>query len=172
MRDIFLQLGALSFCNLRWTSSVHDEWIDSLLLNRPDIDELVLSDLRVKIDREFSGCLVVGYEDYISSLVLPDMNDCHILAGAIVSSCDVIVIFNVRDFPSSILGNYGIVAIHPDDFLLNFLLDSPSDFCFALRLIRMRLKNPSYTVDEYLGVLSRVGLPKTVSGLVEHRSYF
>jgi hypothetical protein len=40
-----------------------------------------------------------GYETLIPSLRLPDDNDRHILAPAIVGRCDVIVTANLKDFP-------------------------------------------------------------------------
>ena len=57
------------------------------------------------------------YESLIPSLDLPDPDDRHVLAAAIVGRCDVIVPQNLKDFPANVLDRYGIDKQHPDEFL-------------------------------------------------------
>ena len=65
--------------------------------------------------------LVEGYQSIIHKLSLPDAGDRHVLAAAIYSNASIIVTFNLKDFPSYTLDQYGIEAIHPDDFMLMVL---------------------------------------------------
>jgi hypothetical protein len=88
-----------------------------------------------------------------------------VLAAAIVGRCDVIVTQNLQDFPTGLLKPYSIEAIHPDDFLVGYLQRIPSKFCEAVRKVRARLKNPPYSVEEYLATLTRQGLVATVAQL-------
>ncbi len=70
-------------------------------------------------------CLVTGYEDFIDGLVLPDPNDRHVLASAI-RAANVIVTYNLDDFPRQVLDPFGIEPQHPDIFVVHLLdLDSP-----------------------------------------------
>jgi hypothetical protein len=96
------------------------------------------------MDRATRDAVVNGYEKLIPSLTLPDPKDRHILAAAIVGRCDVIVTQNLRDFPEEALSPFG---------------------GRALRTVRLRLRNPPYTVDQYLETLTRQGLVETVSEL-------
>jgi len=50
---------------------------------------------------------------------LPDPNDVHVLAAAIAGHADCIVTSNLKDFPSSILMEFGIEAVDPDTFIIN-----------------------------------------------------
>jgi hypothetical protein len=77
----------------------------------------------------------------------------------------VIVTQNLQDFPQAILMGYGIEAQHPDDFLANHLSLTPGLFCSALRKVRARLKNPPYSVGDYLATLTRQGLVATAAEL-------
>ena len=50
---------------------------------------------------------------------IPDENDRHVLAAAICGHANAIVTFNQGDFPEACLEQYGILRLHPDDFLVD-----------------------------------------------------
>jgi hypothetical protein len=91
-------------------------------------------------------CLVTGYEDLIESLALPDPDDRHVLAAAIRADAEVIVTFNLKDFPAGVLAGYNIEAQHPDDFLLALFDAVPGPVCAAVKRqregLRTRQKQP------------------------------
>ena len=120
------------------------------------------------MDAETRNALVGGYEIIISSLDLPDEDDRHVLAAAITGHCDVIVTYNVKDFPKYELSKYGIDLQHPDDFLANHLDLFPGKFCAAVRKIRRRHIRMKFTVDEYLDSLARLELVATAAGLRQY----
>ena len=105
----------------------------------------------------------------IPSLELPDPNDLHVLAAAIVSSCEKIVTKNLKHFPESVLKPHGIEPVHPDDFLCNRLALTPDLFCLSLHEIRARLRKSPFSSEEYLENLSKVGLIKTAEKMEEFK---
>jgi hypothetical protein len=107
--------------------------------------------------------LVTEFETLIDILALPDPNDRHVLAAAIKGRSDLIVTSNIRHFPSSSLQLWGIEAQHPDEFLTNQFHLSQPVFLQAVRTVRLRLKNPPKSVDDYLDTLRAQGLLATVS---------
>lgn len=115
-------------------------------------------------------CLVVGYEKIIPTLSLPDPNDHHVLAAAITSSASMIVTYNLKDFPSKIIGKYEIEAQHPDEFVAQLVEQAPGVVCSAIQRLRSSLKRPPVNVDAYLNTLERQSLPKTVNKLREFAS--
>ncbi len=117
------------------------------------------------MNRAVADALVEGFEDLIPSLRLPDDNDRHVLAAAVVSASDAIVTFNLRDFPRAVLDAYQIEALHPDDFISRQTARDLSAALDAVRRCRMRLRNPARSAAEYLDTLERQGLPKTVKCL-------
>ena len=72
----------------------------------------------------------------IDTLTLPDPNDRHVLAAAIVGRCDVIVTQNLKDFPEAALAHFEIEAQHPDEFICNHLSFAPGVVCGTVRKVR------------------------------------
>ena len=110
-------------------------------------------------------CMVTGYEDLIESLSLPDPDDRHVLAAAIRADAEVIVTFNLKDFPNNVLSSYNIEALHPDDFLLTLFDAAPGPVCAAVKRQRESLRNPPKTAEELLATFENQGLVQTVARL-------
>ncbi len=135
--------------------------------NRPDLKEIQLIRTKIFMNTNVRDALVTGFESLIPSLKLPDPNDRHILATAIRCQADVIVSFNLKDFPSEYLSSFDVEAQHPDEFILYLLDLYPVQVCKAVEKVRQRLRNPSMDCDRYLQNLLKQGLPQTVSFMKE-----
>ena len=108
------------------------------------------------------SCGDPGYEGLITGLNLPDPDDRHVLAAAIVGRADVIVTRNLRDFPTEILATYGIAAQHPDEFVRHLVDVSPVLVVDTVREQQSNLLKPPVALAELLAVFERVGLVETV----------
>ena len=160
-----MNLAITDLFRAKWTDEIHDEWIRNVLINRPDLTNDRLQRTKTLMNSHVRDCLVIGYQDLIPSLILPDMNDRHVLAAAIRAGADVIVTYNLKDFPVETLEHYGIEAQHPDEFI-NHLIDlAPPVVCAAVKRQRMSLKNPPQSVEELLSAYERQGLTQTVAEL-------
>jgi hypothetical protein len=165
LRDFLMRLAQTELFRARWTDDIHDEWIRSVLADRADLTPDQPNRTRLLMNGAIPDCLVTGYRELIPSLTLPDENDRHVLAAAIVARADIIVTFNLKDFPQSTLDQYSIVAVHPDAFALAQIDLSLDKVCTALRKQRLSLKNPPKTAEECLENLERLGLVQTVAEL-------
>ena len=165
MRDLFLQLAVADIFRAKWTADIHREWIEALLRNDPRRERVVLERTRDLMNQATRDCLVKGYEALIPTLELPDKDDRHVLAAAIVGRCDVIVTQNLKHFPDKALEPFGIEAQHPDEFLCNHLNLAPGVFCGAVQKVRARLKRPPFSAKDYLSILTRQGLVATSAEL-------
>jgi hypothetical protein len=93
-----------------------------------------------------------------------------VVAAAIRGRADVILTFNLDDFPAEGLTPYGIDAQHPDEFI-TYLIDlAPEAVCFAAKMCRQRLKKPPLTVDDYSDCRARQQLASTASFLKRNAS--
>ncbi|MCA9092178.1 MAG: PIN domain-containing protein [Planctomycetaceae bacterium] len=163
LRDLLMHLAVTELFHAKWSERIHDEWIRSLLLVRPDLTSDQLARTRRLMNENTIDSLVTGYEFLIDRIALPDPDDRHVLAAAMHSVSDCIVTFNLRDFPAEVLQPLGIDAIHPDDFLVKLLRLDSDMFALAVRRHRLSLRNPPKSVAEYLDTLAQQGLPQSVS---------
>ena len=165
LRDLLMHLAISDLFSAKWTGAIHEEWIASVLEKRPDLKREQLQRTRDLMDAHVRDCLVTGYEHIIPALTLPDPNDRHVLAAAIRAGADIIVTYNLHDFPTDALAPHGIEPQHPDDFIAQLLDVAPDVVCAAAKRQRQNLKNPPKTVVEFLQTLERQALPKTVVAL-------
>jgi predicted nucleic acid-binding protein len=165
LRDLLMHLAVTDLFRAKWTDEIHEEWIRNLLKNRADLRREQLERTRDLMNANVRDCLVTGYEELIPALALPDPNDRHVLAAAIRSRTDVIVTFNLKHFPDSVLTTYGMDAQHPDEFVTHLLHLAAPTVCAAAKRQRQNLKNPPKTVEEYFAALERQGLAQTAACL-------
>jgi len=145
----------------RWTDAIHDEWIESLLRDRPDLSRERLQRTRELMDLHAEDSLVTGYERKMQDLELPDLNDRHVLAAAIEAEAGIILTWNLRDFPEAVLASHGIHAVTPDDLLSGLVENNRAGIIAVLREARLSLKQPPLTAAEYLATLHTQGLTRT-----------
>jgi hypothetical protein len=145
----------------KWTGRIHTEWIRALLRQRPDLLRGDLLRTRRLMDRHVRGCRVRGYERWEQRLTLPDPHDCHVLAAAIACVADVIVTFNLSDFPPDVLSPFGIAAVSPDSFAIQ--LAESGIVVSAAAEHRANCTRPPFSPEEYLEALRRNRLPATAA---------
>ena len=100
-----------------------------------------------------------------------DPDDRHVLAAAITGRAELIVTANLKDFPEDTLVRWGIRPQHPDQFLVDLLHLSQPMVLKTIKTVRLRLKNPPKSVDDYLDTLRGQGLSATVGKIVQFGSF-
>lgn len=161
LRSLVLWLAQAGLFRARWSEDIHREWMGHLRANRPDLDPAAITKTRELMDKAVLDSLVTCYEGLIPSLTLPDEDDRHVLAAAIVARASTIVTFNASDFPPEVLHIHGIQAVHPDDFLLDQEALDASLFVAAVRKDFQHYVRPPLTLDEYIESLRRAAVPRT-----------
>ena len=160
LRDLLMRLALTDLYRARWSDQIHEEWMTAVLRNRPDLPRAQLERTRSLMNAHVRDALVDGHQPLIPSLELPDPDDRHVLAVAIKCGADLIITFNLDDFPEPALAGYGIGACHPDLFLVDQLNLDVERVYMAMRQHRASLRNPPKTVEEYLVTLEEQGLSR------------
>lgn len=165
LRNLLMRLTLAKLFQALWSSDVHEEWIRAVLRDRPDLSAAQLHSVRAAMDEQAADSLVTGYESLIGSITLPDPDDRHVLAAAIVAGADVIVTRNLKDFPPESLARYEVEVQHPDEFVRHLIDLAPALVVKSVRDQQARLINPPVSMSELLAQFEQIGLVETVAEL-------
>jgi len=160
MRDILLNLAEQGIYEPKWSDIITDEWLRNLLQNRPDLKEANLRRTIGFMEQEFTNPSITNFEHHIPSIQLPDPDDRHVVACAIQCEAEIIVTFDMKDFPVEELQKFGITPKHPDDFVCDLFEKNTKAAITAFNVQREKLKNPPQTKEELLETFRRNGLIK------------
>ncbi len=115
----------------------------------------------------FPDAEVTGYETLIDGMTTHE-KDRHVLAAAVRGNVEVLVTFNLRDFPESALKPFDIVAVQPDEFLLNQLDLYPGVVVGCLEQQVNRYIREPLTVRDLLPRLERCGVSRFADEVRRH----
>jgi predicted nucleic acid-binding protein len=87
-------------------------------------EERLADSFQTQLRSVFPESLVEGFDHLISECT-NETKDRHVLACAVHSKAEVILTFNLRDFPAATLVRWGVTAEHPQDYLLMLLKLEP-----------------------------------------------
>jgi hypothetical protein len=111
--------------------------------NHPDLSQEKLDRLRGLMNRAVADVLVTGYESLIESVSLPDPDDRHVAAGAIMCKAQVIVTNNLKHVPA--------------DRPAECDLEPKTVYACVQQIVDSRKRDPA-TIDDVLAQLERSGL--------------
>lgn len=166
--DSLMSLATVGLFAAKWTRQIEQEWIAALEEQRPDLKgklEFRRDNMRQAVpDWEVPEA---AWTPLVASYNLPDSDDRHVLAAAVAGHVDCIVTANLRDFPSDIVGAYGIEVVDPDRFIINQWDLDPIVAMTAFKHMRARRKKPESTPEDFAQALERNGLPATAQRIRE-----
>lgn len=152
LRDTLLRTAWAGLYRLQLTDDILEEMRRNLVKKK--MSEEGAQRLVDTIKDVYEDALVTGHHELIGSMS-NDEKDRHVLAAAVRSGAQVIVTFNLKDFPSQALAQFDIEAQSPDDFLVHlFHLDK--DLITKILLEQAQeLRKPARTVSEVLDTLAQ-----------------
>ena len=163
LRDLLIRIANAGIVQAKWSERILDECFRSILRQRPDLSAEAFQRTRELMAIAVPDCMVTAFEPLEAGLTLPDPDDRHVLAAAIRANAQVIVTFNLEDFPAEVIAPLGIEAKHPDDFLLESLDIAPAAVTRCLVEQSATLRNPPRSVGDVLGTLQDLGMVRTAA---------
>ena len=164
--DALISLGSRGLFRAKRTTRIESEWIRAIENRRPDLVG------RLSTRRDAMQAAIVDWEvddmavEAISlDAELPDPDDAHVLAAAIGAQADVIVSFNVTDFPERVIDTYGLEVAHPDRFIVNLRESDTPLWIDTFASMKQRLRKPVLSSHEFAEAFERAGLPNTADAL-------
>jgi hypothetical protein len=165
LRNVLMHFAVADLYRAHWSARVHEEWMRSVLRDRPDISRGQLERTRDLMDAHVSAALVEGYEHRIDAVTLPDADDRHVVAAALECGAQVIVTANLRDFPDAALAPIGLVAEHPDGFLSRVMEGDEDVALAAFYELCANRRKPPQSPREILDIMQLQGLRATAERL-------
>ena len=158
VRDLLLRLARQGLFRPHWSTDILSELAISLSRRHLTTDQV--DRLAQAMRTAFPDAELEGYQTLIPTLTLPDPDDVHVLAAAISGRCDVIVTCNAKDFPAAVLEPMGIVAQHPDSFIMELLHDQTAIVLATIRAQHIDLANPPIPFADFVAGLRAQGLSR------------
>lgn len=160
--DTLLRLAEERFFRPVWSERILDEAGRAISTIHPDIEPTLVNRRVEYMNASFPGALVAGFAQIEVGLELPDPDDRHVMAAALLARADAIVTANLRDFPEGILNKFDLEVISPDNFLLSQLDMRGAAVLDVLKSQANATRNPKRSVDDVLTSLARAGVPAFV----------
>lgn len=160
MRDFLLWIAEAGAFSPAWSDTIQQEWMKN---RREKFGDQIsrLHYARDAMEKAFPGANFDPDPEALRTISLPDANDIHVVATAIAAEAKSIVTYNVRHFPSGVLGPLGLRAETPDEFCVCLLDATPITVVQGARLHRASLKRPPYDPGAYLYHLASLELERT-----------
>jgi hypothetical protein len=160
-RDFLLSLAAEGMYRPIWSARIMDELVfekDARLVRRGvsgDEARRRAEHLLAQMRRAFDDAEIMGWEPLEGSYGLPDQNDEHVVAAAVVGGAGAIVTQNLRDFPPDRLP-YGLDVIDPAEFAFHTVALDPRTALRAVQEIARRSgrTGPTLSIEDVLHILA------------------
>jgi predicted nucleic acid-binding protein len=173
-RDVLLEVAAQSVYRPLWSEAILAELrrtVELLAIKRGRDAQEVQSyseRLLLQMSNAFPDALVVGWEPLETGFTLPDTNDRHVLAAAVIGRADIIVTDNLKHFPAELLPPF-LRAQSLDEFLLDALDLHPTRVVAAVTAVAERTgrNGPRRTTEELAVDLANNGAQEFSKALVD-----
>jgi predicted nucleic acid-binding protein len=154
--ETLLRLAEIELFDPFWSDRILDEMSRNLVSNLGIGQDK--SERRVQLMREAFDAAAVPAEaiEQLEPAMTNNEKDRHVLAAAVASGSQVVVTFNLRDFPDAACEPLGVETLHPDEFLMNLHDLDPVAVRAVVDLQAAELTTPPMTVDEVLDTLETV----------------
>jgi len=163
-RDFLLSLAAEGLYRPLWSEAILEELNthEALkLIDRgetPDAAGARAEHLITRMREAFDDAIVTGWEPLEGTFGLPDPDDEHVVAAAVVGGAGVIVTHNLKDFPATEVPRHLDIQT-PREFAANTASVDPVRAARVLVEIANRHRNPKHSPEELLDLLvSRYGM--------------
>lgn len=162
LNDVILGMAERGLFRPLWSDQILAELSDNLVEHGLPTAN---TERRIKaMESAFPDATVRGYEDLIANMT-NDPKDRHVLAAGIRANCEVLVTFNLTDFPADSVAAYDIEIVHPDKFLLDQLDLYPGPTVGVLRQLIADYSSPKLEMEDLLVRLADAGVPEFASAV-------
>ena len=155
VRGILLCVAKAGLLRPHWSQRVLDEWQISIARKQGPDAEMGVIAARQAMAATFPDAMLSLDPALEESIHLPDRADAHVAAAA--NGTDILLTFNLRDFPRRRVQQLGYQVSHPDSFLWHLLSTQPEATGAA---IERALLDADVDLGDARQALKRAQLPR------------
>ena len=164
LREILVGVAARGLYEPLWSERILREWTIAVGKLGPVVQAQAQSEA-VLMTAAFPRAVVREQANIEGRLMLPDLNDIHVLAVAVAGHADCIVTFNAKDFPRGVLADEGIARRDPDGFLWELWSHHPGEVAAVVGDVQATAARLAGQEVGLKGLLKRVQLPKLAKAM-------
>jgi len=123
---------------------------------------------RKLMDDALPNATVTDYQAHIEAIALPDPDDRHVVAAAIMAGASVVLTWNLRDFPTRELKKHGLVRQTPDVLLTDLYEKAPDLVVASLANARRNLRRTRVSPSDFIDILKNQKLSKLTGRIKKH----
>ncbi|MGR3661037.1 MAG: RSP_2648 family PIN domain-containing protein [Paracoccaceae bacterium] len=159
MREIVLGIAKAGLFEPVWSARILEEWARSVRKLGDGAEVVARGEIAV-LRARWPEAEVEWEPTLEASLYLPDTDDRHVLAAAIISGAPVVITMNLKDFPARTLAEFGISAVHPDAYLRQLYNVSPDQIAEIVEAVRGEAERLSGEEKPVRALLKKARLPR------------
>jgi predicted nucleic acid-binding protein len=157
LNDTLLRLAEEGAFHPLWSADILAE-LSRALIREADLSASAAERRVAHMRAAFPTAEVMAYQDLVGVMTCHP-KDRHVLAAAIRGDAQVLVTFDLDDFPKESVHAYDLSVVSPDAFLLDQLDLYPAKVGRALVGQMTEATRPPLTMGQLLGRLTRAGVP-------------
>lgn len=157
LNDLILWLAERGLYRPLWSEEILEELEANLVANgeEPALVAKRLGAMRA----HFPDAVVSGHTLLVDAMTCHP-KDRHVLAAAVRGDAEVLVTFNLKDFPPECVATFDVEIVHPDTFLLDQLDLYPGPTVAVLQQLVRDYSRPEMSIDDLLVALAGAGVPE------------
>lgn len=165
MREMLLGAAAGGAFAPVWSARILEEWARATRRLPAGAEALARAEIAAMRAR-WPAAEVAPLPEFVATLSLPDADDRHVLAAAILGGAELLLTLNRADFPTRTLARHGIIRRDPDG-LLTELLAEGHDLAGVAARVQARAAAIAGTPRPLRPLLKRAGLPRLARALAD-----
>ncbi len=159
MREMLVGAAGRGLFQPVWSARILEEWARATHKLGPAAEPIARTEIAL-LRSDWPEAEVEFSDIDMDTLSLPDADDRHVLAAAIAAGADGIVTVNLKDFPTRVLGQYGLLRRNPDELLLEAFHTKGDMIPAVAQTMLARAEAASGRSQELRALLKRAKLPR------------
>lgn len=167
--DVMLALTEDAIHEIVWSERLLAEW-ERVIVREGRRSAKSAAAVTQAVRRFFPDCEieVARYGHLVDEMPGDDPDDRHHSAAAVAAGADVLVTWNLADFPAGDLAERGVRVIDPDAYLCGLLRELPHEVAATVIRLAGEKRNPPVTIADAVARLAKAGLPVFADLLTGH----